>query len=144
MDMETANHTSSPMPISTLRRRRSVKATLGVFQTQGSTLSLTSGKSAPSSSSSLQIVGKKSSNKSCQTLLSFPSPSHKPEPTPFRNLASKTKNRLIPTSYSIDDVMRLVDTEEDDVIILSELANQCVSGSMDDIRKNNLTPNNAR
>ncbi|CAD5224328.1 unnamed protein product [Bursaphelenchus okinawaensis] len=90
-----------------LKRRRS---SLGVIRGTISSHSL-------SKESTQRYLSQRTAfNKSCQTILSFPS---------ARNNAYVTHSVYNPKAYprtlSIDDVMKLVDTEEGDILLLTEL-----------------------
>ncbi|CAJ0915568.1 unnamed protein product, partial [Mesorhabditis belari] len=89
---------------------------LGVFRTSSSVNSM--------SRDAVQTAlhGKKRYNKTCQTVLSFPSPTKGSLgiTRSIRNAGMK----FLPRSLSIDDVMKLVDTEEGDILILTELVRE--------------------
>lgn len=63
----------------------------------------------------------------CQTLLSIPSPSRHPHAN--ASLLNHS-GKVISSSISFDDVMKLVDTEEGDIIVLSELSKEEADGSL--------------
>uniref|UniRef100_A0A7E4VDA3 Ion_trans_2 domain-containing protein n=1 Tax=Panagrellus redivivus TaxID=6233 RepID=A0A7E4VDA3_PANRE len=94
------------------RRRGS---SLGVFRTCGSSYSLNR------EAIQERLARKDKHNKSTQTVLSFPSPTR-------NNLVSRSVNngrmKRLPRTLSIDDVMKLVDTEEGDILLLTELARE--------------------
>ncbi|VDD90842.1 unnamed protein product [Enterobius vermicularis] len=64
------------------------------------------------------LLSKKKTNKTSQTVLSFPASSTNVQLT---KSISNAKVRFLPRSLSIDDVMRLVDTEEGDILVLTDL-----------------------
>uniref|UniRef100_A0A915PU68 Uncharacterized protein n=1 Tax=Setaria digitata TaxID=48799 RepID=A0A915PU68_9BILA len=72
------------------------------------------------------LISRKKFNKSSQTMLSFPSP--------YANLSTDKYAynggiKLLPRNLSIDDVMKLVDTEEGDILVLTELLGDDSSNS---------------
>uniref|UniRef100_A0A1I7VSF9 Ion_trans_2 domain-containing protein n=1 Tax=Loa loa TaxID=7209 RepID=A0A1I7VSF9_LOALO len=76
-------------------------------------------------------VNKKKFNKSSQTMLSFPSPRRN------LNICRDIHNvgvKFLPRNLSVDDVMKLVDTEEGDILVLTELVrdDSNVSDNSDD------------
>uniref|UniRef100_A0A0R3RUE1 Bestrophin homolog n=1 Tax=Elaeophora elaphi TaxID=1147741 RepID=A0A0R3RUE1_9BILA len=64
------------------------------------------------------LVQKKKYNKTSQTMLSFPSPYG--NSNIYRN-AYNLGIKFLPRNLSVDDVMKLVDTEEGDILVLTEL-----------------------
>ncbi|GMS78126.1 hypothetical protein PENTCL1PPCAC_301, partial [Pristionchus entomophagus] len=91
-------------------------SSLGVFRTSSSAHSLNK------ETVQAALANKKKSNRSTQTVLSFPSPT-----ATNANLCrsvSRSKLRLIPRTLSIDDVMRMVDTTDGDILVLSELVRE--------------------
>ncbi|CAJ0582873.1 unnamed protein product, partial [Mesorhabditis spiculigera] len=86
---------------------------LGVFRTSSSNHSIT--REAVQSA----LAAKRRYNKTCQTVLSFPESTNGSLAVTrsIRNAGMK----FLPRTLSIDDVMRLVDTEEGDILILTEL-----------------------
>ncbi|KAE9549622.1 hypothetical protein FO519_007163 [Halicephalobus sp. NKZ332] len=99
----------------TLRPVRRRGSSLGVFRGCGSSYSL--------NRETVQqiLMNKNKSNKSCQTVLSFPSPSR--SNFVYRTV-DKMRMKFLPRSLSIDDVMKLVDTEEGDILLLTELTKE--------------------
>ena len=97
--------------IKSVRRRGS---SLGVFRGCGSSYSL--------NREAIQqaLMNKTKMNKSCQTVLSFPSPSK----NNLYKTIDKMRMKFLPRSLSIDDVMKLVDTEEGDILLLTELTKE--------------------
>ncbi|CAD5232248.1 unnamed protein product [Bursaphelenchus xylophilus] len=90
-----------------LKRRRS---TLGVIRGTTSSHSL-------SKESVQRYLGQRTHlSKSSQTVLSFPSPRRNSYVT-----QSVYNSKICPRTLSIDDVMKLVDTEEGDILLLTEL-----------------------
>uniref|UniRef100_A0A183VDL2 Ion_trans_2 domain-containing protein n=1 Tax=Toxocara canis TaxID=6265 RepID=A0A183VDL2_TOXCA len=99
------DHTQKPAA----RRRGS---SLGIFKSGSSTHSLTR------ESIQATLLSRKKINKTSQTVLSFPSPSKN---THICRTISHSRMRFLPRTLSIDDVMKLVDTEEGDILVLTEL-----------------------
>uniref|UniRef100_A0A9J2Q138 Potassium channel domain-containing protein n=1 Tax=Ascaris lumbricoides TaxID=6252 RepID=A0A9J2Q138_ASCLU len=91
------------------RRRGS---SLGIFKSGSSSHSLTR------ETIQAALLNRKKTNKSSQTVLSFPSPSKN---THICRTVSHSRMRFLPRTLSIDDVMKLVDTEEGDILVLTEL-----------------------
>uniref|UniRef100_A0A914DYZ8 Potassium channel domain-containing protein n=1 Tax=Acrobeloides nanus TaxID=290746 RepID=A0A914DYZ8_9BILA len=98
-------------PVRPVYRRGS---SLGVFKT-GSSYSLNR------EVVQANLANKLKYNKSSQTLLSFPSPSR--NSMVFRTI-NNTRMKFLPRTLSIDDVMKLVDTEEGDILLLTELTRE--------------------
>ncbi|TKR88660.1 hypothetical protein L596_012868 [Steinernema carpocapsae] len=104
-----------PDQLEAMKERLGIKrrgSSLGVFRSGSSSHSLNRDLIQAT------LLNKQKMNKSAQTVLSFPSPSK--NSTVCRTV-NHQKMRLVPRSLSIDDVMKLVDTEEGDLVILTEL-----------------------
>ncbi|KAK0413389.1 hypothetical protein QR680_006773 [Steinernema hermaphroditum] len=104
--------------IEQMRERLGIKrrgSSLGVFRSGSSSHSLNRDLIQAA------LLNKQRMNKSVQTVLSFPSPSK--NSTVCRTV-NHQKMRFLPRSLSIDDVMKLVDTEEGDLVILTELVRE--------------------
>ncbi|GMT08761.1 hypothetical protein PFISCL1PPCAC_58, partial [Pristionchus fissidentatus] len=91
-------------------------SSLGVFRTSSSVHSLTK------ETIQTALANKKKMNRSTQTLLSFPSATA--TNSSLCRSVSRSKLRLVPRSLSIDDVMRMVDTADGDILVLSELVRE--------------------
>ncbi|VDN06212.1 unnamed protein product [Thelazia callipaeda] len=105
--------------ISRLSSDSSRRASLGIFK---SSKNIACGSSSKRSISRETVrnalFDKKNLNKCTQTMLSFPSPSR--SSTIYRH-AHNSKIKFLPRNLSLDDVMKLVDTEEGDIIVLTDL-----------------------
>ncbi|KAI6221021.1 hypothetical protein M3Y99_01029200 [Aphelenchoides fujianensis] len=88
-----------------LRRRRS---SLGVLKAVGSSFA----------ADTERFVQRCAQSKSSQTVLSFPSPTRN---SAVGRSVDQSRMRVYPRTISIDDVMKLVDTEEGDILLLGEL-----------------------
>ncbi|CAI5453429.1 unnamed protein product [Caenorhabditis angaria] len=96
-------------------------SSLGIFRSSSSAHSLSRRESANSK--------KHHQNKNIQTVLSFPATCGKSSGNDNNNEShisktisqSSSKYRFLPRSLSIDDVMRMVDTEDGDILVLTDL-----------------------
>ncbi|KIH60466.1 hypothetical protein ANCDUO_09285 [Ancylostoma duodenale] len=68
------------------------------------------------------IANRKRINKTSQTVLSFPSPSS--TNTHICRTVSNSRMRFLPRTLSIDDVMQMVDTEDGDILVLTDLVRE--------------------
>ncbi|CAI4222985.1 unnamed protein product [Auanema sp. JU1783] len=108
-------------------------SSLGIFRTSSSVHSI--------SREAVQkmLANKSKGNKTCQTMLSFPSSTS--NNSSIVRAVSHSRYRFLPRTLSIDDVMRMVDTEDGDILILADLvreesglskSSQCTTFSSDD------------
>ncbi|KAL6741929.1 hypothetical protein Aduo_015136 [Ancylostoma duodenale] len=91
-------------------------SSLGVFRSSSSVHSLN--KEAIQAA----IANRKRINKTSQTVLSFPSPSS--TNTHICRTVSNSRMRFLPRTLSIDDVMQMVDTEDGDILVLTDLVRE--------------------
>lgn len=101
---------------------------IGVFRASSSAHSLTK------ETVQAALAGRRKINKTCQTILSFPSPSstnasivNRIAHTRYPHLEKykgASRARFLPRSLSIDDVMRMVDSEDGDIIVLTDLVRE--------------------
>ncbi|PAV75550.1 hypothetical protein WR25_20719 [Diploscapter pachys] len=106
------------------RRRGS---SLGVFRSSSSAHSL--------SKETVQaaLMGKKFTHKSTQTTTSLPqSAGGSTTMTAMTRTVSGNHFRVLPRTLSIDDVMRMVDTEDGDILVLTELSREDESSISDE------------
>ncbi|EPB71431.1 Ion channel [Ancylostoma ceylanicum] len=68
------------------------------------------------------LANRKRINKTSQTVLSFPSPSS--TNAHICKTVSSSKMRFLPRTLSIDDVMQMVDTEDGDILVLTDLVRE--------------------
>ncbi|EYC05070.1 hypothetical protein Y032_0084g1762 [Ancylostoma ceylanicum] len=91
-------------------------SSLGVFRSSSSVHSLS--KEAVQAA----LANRKRINKTSQTVLSFPSPSS--TNAHICKTVSSSKMRFLPRTLSIDDVMQMVDTEDGDILVLTDLVRE--------------------
>ncbi|CAD6186783.1 unnamed protein product [Caenorhabditis auriculariae] len=106
-----------------IRRRGS---SLGIFRSSSSVHSLT--REAVQSA----LVSRKKSNKTVQTVLSFPSSC-----TSISRTVTSSRLKFLPRTLSIDDVMRMVDTEDGDILVLTDLIRE--ESTLSQISKNSMS-----
>ncbi|KAK5979164.1 hypothetical protein GCK32_017176 [Trichostrongylus colubriformis] len=91
-------------------------SSLGIFR------SSSSGASMSKEAVQAALANRRRVNKTSQTVLSFPSPtcsnSH------ICRTVSNSKLRFLPRTLSIDDVMHMVDTEDGDILVLTDLVRE--------------------
>ncbi|KAE9414001.1 hypothetical protein Angca_003746 [Angiostrongylus cantonensis] len=113
-----------------LQRRGS---SLGVFRSSSSAHSLTK------EVIQAAIMSRRKINKTCQTMLSFPSPSS--SNAHISRTVNNSRIRYLPRTLSVDDVMHMVDTEDGDILVLTDLVreesgisqhSQCTTSSSDE------------
>ncbi|WKY11463.1 hypothetical protein Q1695_003211 [Nippostrongylus brasiliensis] len=88
-------------------------SSLGVFRSSSSAHSLN--KEAVQAA----LANRRRTNKTCQTMLSFPSPTS--SNSQICRTVSNSRVRFLPRTLSIDDVMHMVDTEDGDILVLTDL-----------------------
>uniref|UniRef100_A0A158PBM5 Ion channel n=1 Tax=Angiostrongylus cantonensis TaxID=6313 RepID=A0A158PBM5_ANGCA len=85
------------------------------------------------------IMSRRKINKTCQTMLSFPSPSS--SNAHISRTVNNSRIRYLPRTLSVDDVMHMVDTEDGDILVLTDLVreesgisqhSQCTTSSSDE------------
>ncbi|VDM61819.1 unnamed protein product [Angiostrongylus costaricensis] len=113
-----------------LQRRGS---SLGVFRSSSSAHSLTK------EVIQAAIMSRRKINKTSQTMLSFPSPSS--SNAHISRTVNNSRVRYLPRTLSVDDVMHMVDTEDGDILVLTDLVreesgisqhSQCTTSSSDE------------
>ncbi|KJH53408.1 Ion channel [Dictyocaulus viviparus] len=114
-------------------------SSLGVFRTSSSAHSLNK------EAVQFALLNRRRINKTCQTMLSFPSPScsnaHISRTVSNSRKITDLRVRYLPRTLSIDDVMQMVDTEDGDILVLTDLNreesgfsqnSQCTTSSSDE------------
>ncbi|KAJ1347082.1 hypothetical protein KIN20_002041 [Parelaphostrongylus tenuis] len=96
-----------------LQRRGS---SLGVFRTSSSVHSLNK------EVIQAALMNRRKVNKTCQTMLSFPSPNS--SNAHISRTVNNSRIRYLPRTLSIDDVMHMVDTEDGDILVLTDLVRE--------------------
>lgn len=91
-------------------------SSLGVFR------SSSSGQSLNKEAVQAALANRRRTNKTCQTMLSFPSPSC--SNAQICRTVSNSRVRFLPRTLSIDDVMHMVDTEDGDILVLTDLVRE--------------------
>ncbi|CAB3398963.1 unnamed protein product [Caenorhabditis bovis] len=89
-------------------------SSLGVFRSSSSAHSLSR------EAVQAMLAAKKKTNKTAQTVLSFPAGTTCSS-TVCRTVNNNSRYRFLPRTLSIDDVMRMVDTEDGDILVLTDL-----------------------